>query len=140
MLGLRFLVLLLGGVERLFDRGELAAQRRDLLIEHLDLRQRARGELLLAFELAGEFGDLALRGSGAGAGALGCAFEAVALAFGGGERGAQLRELVLEIGFAGFLHRQELGQLGDLRVEPVAARCPCRRLPAADRTAPPRTR
>jgi hypothetical protein len=28
--------------ERLFQRAELAAQRRDLLVEHLDLRQRAR--------------------------------------------------------------------------------------------------
>ena len=101
MLALRFLVLLLGGVERLFDRGELAAQRRDLLVEHFDLRQRARGDLLLAFELAGELGDLALRGGGAGAGALGSALEAVALAFGGGQRRAQLRELVLEIGLAG---------------------------------------
>ena len=40
--GLQFLVLLLGRIERLFERGELAAQRRDLLVEHLDLRQRAR--------------------------------------------------------------------------------------------------
>ena len=52
-------------------RGELAAQRRDLLVEHLDLRQRAGGDLLLAFELAGQFGDLALRRGGAGAGAFG---------------------------------------------------------------------
>ena len=39
---LRFLVALLGGIERLFERGELAAQRADLLVQHLDLRQRAR--------------------------------------------------------------------------------------------------
>ena len=40
---LRFLVLLLGGVERFFERGELAAQRGDLLVENLDLRDaRAR--------------------------------------------------------------------------------------------------
>ena len=47
------------------------------------------------------------------------ALEAVALAFGGGERGAQLREQILRIGFAGFLHRQQLGKLRDLRVEAV---------------------
>ena len=41
MRGLALLVALLGGVQRLFERGELAAQRRDLLVEQLDLRERA---------------------------------------------------------------------------------------------------
>ena len=77
-----------------------------------------RRNLLLAFELAGEFGNLALRRRGAGAGAFGDAFEFVAVALGAGERGAQLRELVLEIGLAGLFHRQQLGELRDLRVEP----------------------
>ena len=40
------------GVERLLQRGELAAQRRDLLVQKLDLRQRPRRRLLLALELA----------------------------------------------------------------------------------------
>src|SRR5205814_10489792 len=38
---LRFLVLAFGGFERAFERGELAAQRGDLLIEQFDLRHRA---------------------------------------------------------------------------------------------------
>src|SRR5262249_9051412 len=50
---LRFLVFPFGGVERLLDRGELPAQRGNLLIEHLDLRQSARGDLLFALKLAG---------------------------------------------------------------------------------------
>ena len=61
---------------------ELAAQRRDLLVEHLDLRQRARGQLLLGIELAVELGGLALRVGGAAADAFVEALEAVALAFG----------------------------------------------------------
>ena len=76
----------------------------------------ARG-FLLAFELAGEFRHLALRGGGPGAGAFGFALEAVALALGADERGTQLRELVLEIDLARFLHRQQIGELRDLRVE-----------------------
>ena len=46
-------IFLFGGIERLFKRGELAAQRSDLLVENFDLSQRARGEFFLAFELAG---------------------------------------------------------------------------------------
>ena len=87
-------------VERLLQRGELPAQRRDLLVEHFDLRQRARGDFLFALELAGELGHLALSGRSTGTRAFGRALQAVALAFGGGERRTQLRELVLEIGLA----------------------------------------
>src|SRR5205085_2528895 len=53
---LRFLVSLLAGVERFLQRGELASQRRDLLVEHLNLRQRARADPLLRVELAAELG------------------------------------------------------------------------------------
>ena len=56
-------------------------------------------------------------GGSARAGAFGDAFVFVAVALGAGERGAQLRELVLEIGLVGFFHRQQIGELGDLRVE-----------------------
>ena len=42
--GLRFFLAFVGDVERRFQRAELAAQRCDLLIECLDLRQRAGGE------------------------------------------------------------------------------------------------
>ncbi len=51
--GLRILVLLLRYVERLLQRAKLAAQRRNLLVEHLDLGQRAERDLLLGVELAG---------------------------------------------------------------------------------------
>src|SRR5262249_30108597 len=53
---LRFLVSLLAGVERLLQRGELASQRRDLLVEHFDLCQRARADPLLRVKLAAERG------------------------------------------------------------------------------------
>ncbi len=45
--GLAVLVALLGGAERVFERGELPAQRGDLLVQHVDLGQRARRRLLL---------------------------------------------------------------------------------------------
>jgi hypothetical protein len=48
----------------------------------------------------------------------GCAAQPVAFAFGGGERGAQLRHLVFEIGLAGLLQRQQLAQPRDLCIEP----------------------
>ncbi len=121
MRDLRVLVALLGDLERLFERAELAAQRRDLLVEHLDLRQRAQRHLLLGVELAGELGDLALRGRGAAAEAVVEALVAVALAFGGGEAGAQLRDLLFERQLAGLLQRQQLGELRDPRVQPRSA-------------------
>ena len=93
---LRVLVLPLRRVERAFERRELAAQRRDLLVEHFDLRQRARGHLLLGVELRGQLGRLGLRVAGAAADAFVEAAEAVALAFGGREARAQLRKLLFE--------------------------------------------
>ncbi len=116
-LALRFLVLLLGGIERLFERRELAAQRRDLLVEHLDLCQRACGKSLLGIDLAGELGDLALRIGCAAAEAFVEPLEAVAFAFGPGEARAHLGELLLEAELAGLLQRQQLGELRNLRGE-----------------------
>ena len=66
---LRILLLVLGGAERVFERGDLAAQRADLLIEDFDLRHRARGRFLLDVELRGELADLGLAGVGAWRGA-----------------------------------------------------------------------
>ena len=63
---LRCLFLFLGGAERLFERRDLPAQRADLLIEDFDLRDRARGRLLLDVELAIELADFGLAGVGAG--------------------------------------------------------------------------
>ena len=112
---LRVLVLLLGSAERIFERADLFAQRADLLIEVLDLRHGARGRFLLQIDL----GVIAFARSRRGILArAGCAAQPVALAFDGGERGAQLRHLVLEIGFAGLLQRQQLAQPRDLRIEP----------------------
>src|SRR5262249_43389958 len=51
---LRFLVLLLACIEGFFERGELTPQRGDLLVEHLDLRQRASAEPPLRVELPAE--------------------------------------------------------------------------------------
>ena len=102
---------------------ELAAQRGDLLVEQLDLRQRAGGQRSSARRAAPvKLADLALRRGGAAADALVQPLQAVALAFGAGEAGAQLRELLLEIELAGLLQRQQLGQLRDLRVEPLQRR------------------
>ena len=42
-LRLALLVVLLGGVEGVFERGDLAAQRRDLLVEQFDLGESAAG-------------------------------------------------------------------------------------------------
>src|SRR5919198_1057289 len=58
---LRFLVLFLAGFECRFERPKLAAQRRNLLIEHLDLRQRASAEPSLRVKLTAELGGFALR-------------------------------------------------------------------------------
>ena len=58
---------LLGDLERLFERAELAPQRRDLLVEHLDLRQRAGRIRFSASSWLLQLGHLALRGRGAAA-------------------------------------------------------------------------
>src|SRR5207247_2115891 len=83
-----------------------------------DLRERPRRDLLLAVDLAGERIDLALRGGGAGPDAFVEPLVALALAFGRSEARPQRRQRVLEARLAGLLHRQEFGELRDLRVEP----------------------
>ena len=99
----------------LFERGDLAAQRADLLIENFDLRDGARGRRLLEIDLRTEPADFGLAGVVARLRAFGGAAHPVALAFDGGERGAQLRDLGLEAGLAGPLQRQKLGEARDLR-------------------------
>ncbi len=79
----------------------------------------ARGELLLAFELAGQFADLALRAGIALAGALVEALEPVALALGRRQIRPHGGEHVFEIDLAGLFERKQFGQLGDLHVEPL---------------------
>ena len=53
-LGLAVLVLCLGGIERLLQGGELEPERRELLVQQLDLGERIVGDLLLRVELAAE--------------------------------------------------------------------------------------
>ena len=85
---LRFLVALLRGVERLFERRQLPAQRADLLVQDLDLRQRARRNRFLGIQRLVELGGAA-GGVVAGAGqALVEPLDAVALGFGRREPGA----------------------------------------------------
>ena len=112
---LRLLVLFLRDVQRLFQRAELAAQRRDLLVEHFDLGERAERDLLLGVELAGQVVRLVLRGGVAAAQALVKPLVAVALGFGGGEAGAQLRDLLLQRHLAGLFEPQQIGELRDAR-------------------------
>ena len=52
MLRLALPVAALGGVERLLERADLAAERGDLLVQKLDLRERPLADLLLALEVA----------------------------------------------------------------------------------------
>ena len=114
---------------------------RDLLVEHLDLRQRTRRYLLLTFDLAGEFRHLALGGRGAGACTVGGALEPVALAFGDGEAWrTQLRELIFKAGLARLLQTQQFGELGDLRIQAIEGGVFSRPPPAGDRIERPRRR
>ena len=70
---LRFLVALFRGIERFLKRRELAAQRADLLVQHLDLRQRARRHLLFGIQRLVEFVGAALRvAAGAGEAVIKC--------------------------------------------------------------------
>ena len=115
--GLGLLVLLLGRIECLLEGGELAAQRGNLLVENLHLRQRAGAELFLRIELTAELSNLALSARRPAADALIEAAIAVAIAFRRGEARANLRELLLETELAGFFQGEKLSELRDLCVE-----------------------
>src|SRR5262249_52054177 len=101
---LTLLVLAFGRFERGFQCGKLAAQRRDLLIEQFDLRERAAREALFGFERGREFVGLA----GADVEVLVRAFEAVALSLGRREARAQRSERILEIALAELFQREKL--------------------------------
>ena len=98
---LRFFVALFAGIERFFEGGELASQRRDLLVEHLDLRQRAGAEPSLRVELPAELGSLAL----SAAGTLEKTLIAIAFALRPRQTRAHQRELLLEVEFARLFER-----------------------------------
>src|SRR5262249_1137156 len=109
--GLRVLVALLRDVERGLERGDLPPQRADLLIEQLDLGERACGDALLHVQLVVERADLALRRAGAAAEAFIEPLDAIALALRAGQARAQLRDRLLEARLAGLFHRQHVGEL-----------------------------
>src|SRR4029077_6670729 len=114
---LRFLVAFLGRVERLFERGELTAQRADLLIQDLDLCQRARRYLLFGVQRLVEFAG-ATRGVVAGSRkAFVKALDAVALGFGRSQTCPHLRERVLQVDLAELLQRKQIVQLRDFGIE-----------------------
>ena len=56
-LGLALLVAILGGLDRGLERRDLAPERRDLLVEQLDLGERLLADLLLGVEILAERGD-----------------------------------------------------------------------------------
>src|SRR5262249_58547818 len=103
------------------ERGELGPKGGDLVVEYLALGKRPGAEPPLRVELAAELGRLAL-GVGAASDAVVKALITVALAFRRRQARPQHIELLLEAQLAGLLQRQELGELGNLRVEAVERR------------------
>src|SRR5258707_11398653 len=111
--GLGLLVAFFRRVERLLDRRQLAAQRRDLLIEDFDLGQRPRTDVFLGVESTSEradpvlrFCDDALYRVRIGAGAFDARLEAVAFALDAREVRTQAGDLLLHVDFAGLFQRQ----------------------------------
>ena len=110
-------VALFGSFQRFLERRELAAQRADLLVQHLDLGERARGHRFFRIERLVELVGAALRVAAGAGEAVIEPLDAVALALSGGKAGAQLRELVVERELAELFQRQQIVQLRDLGVE-----------------------
>ena len=119
---LALLVALFRGVEGGFERRDLAPQRRDLLVEKLDLGERLLADVLLVLELGGECGDAAAGGGGRARLAVEQAAQrsrspsaAVRLAW-------RVARLSVTSPFRRLFQRQELGQFLDLGVEAVQHR------------------
>src|SRR5712671_7325155 len=107
--GLGLLVAFFRRVEGRLERRQLAAQRRDLLIEDFDLGERPRTDAFLGVESAGEradpvlrFRDDALYRVRVGAGARDGRLEAVAFALDAREARTQPGDLLLHVDFAGL--------------------------------------
>ena len=111
------LSLLLGRSSALFERRELPAQRRDLLVEQLDLRQRARGQASSAASSCARQARSPCRVPACRPSSrpLSRSRSVSAVA----RLRAQLRERVLEVRLADLFQRQQLGELRELRVEPL---------------------
>ena len=96
-LRLRLLAGGFGGGERVLDRGELAAQRGDLLVEHVDLGERARGNVLLRVQRRTGRRHLVVDAVGRRGAFSGRVLQALPLLFGGVERRGQGRDLDLVV-------------------------------------------
>ncbi len=112
-LRLRFAILRLGGGQRIFDRRELAAQGGDLLVQYVDLRHSAGGDLFFRGELL--LGAALSRGSALARRELG--FELGLVLLRRFERRGESGELIVGIGLAGPLQSQERGQFVDLLMQ-----------------------
>ncbi len=101
----------------LLDRGELFAQRRDLLVEHVDLGERAGGDLLLLIERARRGGGPP-GGVGGGRALRRLVLQTLLLALGVVEGRGEGRDLGLVDALLRALQREKIGQFLDLPVEP----------------------
>ena len=101
----------------MLDRHQLLAQRGDLLVENVDLRQRALGDLLLRSERIGGRARLVARRVGAGAALGGLAQQALPLALRSFERRGKRGDFRLVFALLRALHGEQAGQLFDLAVE-----------------------
>ena len=112
-LGLAIPCRALGGRERLLDRGELAAQRRDLLVEQLDLGQRRAP--VAAFRIRAR-AELAARAWAGAAASRSAPCRRAALVLGRAQGRLQARRACPRgCAWLGALQRQQFGQFGDLR-------------------------
>ena len=112
-----FLVRRLRRGERVFDRRELLAQRRDLLVEHVDLSQRLRRYLFLLIERQGRRRGLATGGVGVDRAPRRGVLEALLRPLGRVERGGESGYLAFVDAFLAALERQQIGQFLDLPIE-----------------------
>lgn len=108
----------LRGGERVLQRRELLAHRRDLLVQELDLGQGPVGRALLGLELAPEIARLALRALVGRQRVLQAPPLRLRFLQVGPERGGRL----LQGAPPGAFEGEEVGQFGDLPVEPAQHR------------------
>ncbi len=113
---LRRAFLFLRGAKRILQRGDLPAQRANLLVEVFDLSQCPGRRLFLKVERGtGLVARAGPRGRG-----LGCrGAQPVAFALRRVQGRLQLGDLVLKVGLAGPFQRKQLAQPRDLGVEPI---------------------
>ena len=111
-----FPVLFLRSLKRLFQRRQLIAQCRDLLIEHLHLGQSPRADGFLSVERSRERAEAALGVRqnglcGIGAATLGRGLQPVAFAFDTRQACPQPGDFVFQVDLVGLLQREQFGEL-----------------------------